>query len=388
MMAILSEIQQFGAVAQSLFSIITNIFVIGLVIIAIAFIVRVLSNNSYSIRQINVPTSFELAGHSGPVIANRIHIRLNEIIQRVSATQYAKGYTLSAMESDVSVDVAGMGLPLKGFIALIGGALGIKRNKRIDADIFVEGSLLIMLLRITGQSTERFETPLNDNLGIPIRDLILKASETILQYSNDESLQAFFGHIERDGEKAIKLAKHRLEKAKSNYTRARLLSAWARGLSLLKKFEEAEEKIKDGITLNPNEGRLYNVWGLMLQEQGNHEEAKTKLMKASSLMRSKETKFRRSNVLTGIGMSFSKLNQSTSAIDYYSQAIKMDDNAHASYFHLSKEHLLTKDYPRFFELLEKSLIRGLKPQLVLQDPDLKVILDDPQMKKLLVKYAE
>jgi tetratricopeptide (TPR) repeat protein len=130
------------------------------------------------------------------------------------------------------------------------------------------------------------------------------------------------------------------------------------------------------------------VWGLMLQEQSKHEEAKTKLMTAYGLMRSKESKFRRSNVLTGIGMSYSKLNQSASAIDYYNQAIKIDENAHASYFHLSKEHLIKNNLPLFFETLEKSFDRGLKPQLVLKDQELAPLLDDPQMKKLLMKYAD
>jgi hypothetical protein len=301
---ILSDIQQFALVTQSIFSIVANIFVITLVIIAIVFVVRVLSNNSYSIRQINVPSSFELAGHSGPVIANRIHIRLNDIIQRVSATQYAKAYTTSEMESDVAVDVGGMGLPLKGFIELIGSAFGIKRHKRIDADIFFEGSSVVMLVRITGERCERFETPINENLGIPIRELVWKASEVISQYSNDEALQAFFGHIERDGEKAIRLAKFRLEKSKTNYSKARLVSAWARGLCLLKKYDEAEVKLKEGILLNPNEGRLYNVWGMMLQEQRRYEEAKTKLIQAHGLMKSKESEFRRSNLLTAIGVCF------------------------------------------------------------------------------------
>ena len=66
-----------------------------------------------------------------------------------------------------------------------------------------------------------------------------------------------------------------------------------------------------------------------------------------------------------------------------------DSNAHISYFNLAKEYLLAgKNTTPFFELLEKSLDRGLKPPVILQDPELHSILDDPQMIKLLETYKE
>jgi tetratricopeptide (TPR) repeat protein len=386
----LSDLQQIGNFAELGFAIAGKLIVVALVIIAIVFVIRVLTNNNYSIRQINVPASFDEAGHSGPVIANRIYNRLTEIIQRVSATEYAKGYSTSFTDLDVSVDVGGMGMPIKAFIELIGSTVGINKKKRISADIFIEGTHLVMLVYITGEDAERFETPMNENLGVPIRELIARASELILKHSNDEALQVFFAHIERNGEQAVKLAKLRLEKYRGKkFMEARMVSAWARGLALLKKYEQAEEKVKEGIQLNPNEGRLYNVWGLMLQEQDRHEEAKTKLMQAINLMKTKESKFRRSNVLTAIGVSFSKLGKHESAVEYYQKAIDVDSNANLSYFHWSKEILLVKkDTSQFFEMVEKSLSRGLRQQLIMQDVDLKFILDDLQMKRLMERYSE
>src|SRR5437879_1793767 len=171
----LGDIQQVGNLIHSVFSIVADVFVIALVIVAIVFVVRVLRDSSYSIRQINMPPSFEQAGHTGPVIAKRIHARLGEIIQRVSATEYAKGYTTTAADSDVSVEVARMGMPVKVCIELIGTTLGIKRNKKIDADIFIEGNHVVMLLRVTGENAERFETTLNENLGVPIKELVHQA---------------------------------------------------------------------------------------------------------------------------------------------------------------------------------------------------------------------
>jgi hypothetical protein len=384
-----ADIQQAVNAIHSVYAIVADVFVMTLVVIAIIFVVRILRDSSYTIRQINVPPPFDEAGHSGSVIAKRIHAKLSEIIQQVSATEYARGYTTTAGDSDVSVDVAGMGMPIKGFIELIGITLGIKRNKKIDADIFIEGSHVVMLLRVTGENPERFDVPAHENIGIPVKELILRASESILKYSNDEALQTYFGHLVRNGEKAAKLAKYRLDKYKGNrHMEARMVSAWARGLCMMKKYDEAVEKIKEGILLNNKEGRLYNVWGMTLQEQGKHEEAKAKFMMAVNLMRSKESKFRRSNVLTAIGVCSAKLGQSDAAMDYYTQAIAVDENAHLSYYHLAKEYLVKKNMLLFFEILEKSLSKGLTAQHVTQDPDLQGMLTDPQLKRLLEKYAE
>jgi tetratricopeptide (TPR) repeat protein len=384
-----ADILQTGNTVHSIFSFVADVFIITAVIVAIVFVVRVLLDRSYTIRQINVPASFEAAGHTGPVIARRIQSKLNEIIQRVSATEYAKGYTTSAADSDVSVDVAGMGMPIKGFIELIGNTFGIRRNKKIDADIFIDGDHVVMMLHITGQSPERFEVLMNENFGIPIRELVREASESILKYSDDEALQVYLNHIERNGDKAAKLARYRLERYKGNkFQEARMISALARGLCLMKKYDEAEEKLRQGIAINPNEGRLYNVWGMMLQEQGKHEQATAKLSKAFTLMNSKETKFRRSNVLTAVGVSLSKMGQSDAAIKHYEQAIEVDENAHLSYYNLAKEHLLKNNTKKFYETLETSFTKGLTPTHVRQDKDLQSLQEEPLLKRLMEKFTE
>jgi tetratricopeptide (TPR) repeat protein len=385
-----SGIEHFQDLLKSLFSILGKVLAFAATAIVITLIVRVLTDRSYCIHRINVPDVLSSAGHTGPVLAGRIFFRLSEIIQRVSALDYARGYSNAAVETDVAVDVAGMGLPVKQVIEMVGHAFGIGGRKKIDVDIFIEGPTLVALLKVPGQNPERFETPMDANLGVPLKELISKISEAILKYSNDEALQTFYGHVERNGEKAMKLARYRLEKYKGNkFMEARMVSAWARGLSLMKKYESAEEKIRQGIAINKEEGRLYSVWGLMLQEQGKHEEATQKLLMAFHLMKTRESKFRRSNVLTAIGLSYSKLEQTDSAVEYYKKAMSTDSNAHGSYFNLAKEYLRTgKDTALFFELLEKSLDRGLKPAAVLQDPELQSFLDNHQLGKLLEPYKE
>src|SRR5687768_9596084 len=72
-------------------SILSRLLIVSLAVVAIGFVVRILRDKSYSIRQVNVPASFLTMGHSGPVIANRIFFRIQRIIERVNATEHAKG---------------------------------------------------------------------------------------------------------------------------------------------------------------------------------------------------------------------------------------------------------------------------------------------------------
>jgi len=142
------------------FSIMAKVFVIALISVAIIFIARELSSNGYVITQINVPASFEEAGYTGPVVAKRISNQLNEIIRVTRSTEIAQEYASAADEVDVSIDMVGLGVPVRSFIELIGNALGINRKKKISADITTAGNQLILVLNITGEAPERVEVPL------------------------------------------------------------------------------------------------------------------------------------------------------------------------------------------------------------------------------------
>jgi hypothetical protein len=385
---ILADLQYFEQHAQIIFSILTKLFLITLVVIAIIYIFRVLMDDSYSIRQINVPASFEMAGHTGPVIANRIYYRIQQIIQRVSATELAKGYSTSASEADVSVDVGGMGLPIKGFIEMLGGALGIRRGRKIDADFFIERNTLVMIVKITGYEAERFETQITDPLDLPIKLLVLEAAETILKHSNDEVLQTYFGLVEQVGEKQIKLAKYRYEIYKNNpKVEVNVIAAWAWGLCLLKRYDEAEEKIKGGIAKHNKAGRIYVIWASLLTQKGLYEEALHKFTKALEQAARKEAKARIANIYAGMGNCYSKLGRASLSVEALQKAIETDANSNRPYYILALSHLSEKRLDDFYEALDKALEKGHNVKNLSREPSIAQLMDEPRMKKLCEKYA-
>jgi Tfp pilus assembly protein PilF len=384
---LLLEIEGHSAV---IFSILTRLFILALGIVAIVFVVRVLRDKSYSIRQVNVPESFLIMGHSGPVIANRIFFRIQRIIERVNATEHAKGYSTSATETDVSVDLAGMGMPVKAFVQMVGNAFGLQRAKTIDADFFIERNMLVMLLRITGRSTERVEAAIAENdIETPLRTLIVEAAEIILKYSNDEVLQTYFGIVEQIGDKQIRLAKYRHEIYKNDpRTEVKVLAAWAWGLCMLKRYDEAEQIIREGIARHRMAGRLYVIWGSLLTQTGQFELALEKFNKALEQRDRKETKTRISNIYSSMANCYLKLQQLDVAMQHVIRATQVEPNASRAYYNLAVIYLLKNDVEHFFETLETALEKGFQPDNVIKDPYCAPLKDDRRLAMLLEKHRD
>jgi hypothetical protein len=383
------DLQQIELKSELIFSILTKAFIMALVIIAMIYIFRVLLDKSYTIRFVHVPSSFEQSGHSGSVIANRIYYRIQLTIQRVSAIGQLKGYSTAAAEKEISVDVGGMGLPIRGFVELLGSALGINRSKKVDADFFLENKTLIMLLKISGHPAERFEQAVEDSIDEPLRALIIEAAETILKHSNDEILQSYYGLVEQVGEKQIKLARYRYDKGAPNARiEENIIAAWAWGLVLLKRFDDAEAKIVEGIARHKNRaGRIYIIWGSMLMRQGKFEEALDKFQAAIRETYKKESPARISNLYASIGNCYGKLGQIEEAKKYLNKAIEADSNSSRAYFTLGLLYLSSGNKDQFFEYLEKSLSKGFLKRNVLEDPTCAAMVEDQRMTKILTKYS-
>jgi tetratricopeptide (TPR) repeat protein len=372
-----------------IFSILTKLSIIIVVAIAIIFIVRVLISKSYSIRHINVPPSFDEMGQTGAVIANRIHFRIQQIIQQVSATEYAKGYITGTTDTDIAVDVAGLGMPVKGFIEMIGTTLGIARSKRIDADFFTERTTVVMILRITGRDAERFECNLTDGVDASIKSLILEAAEAILKHSNDEVLQTYFGLVEQIGEKQITLARYRFEKYRDNpKMEVNIIAAWAWGLCMLKKYDEAEEKILEGIERHRKAGRIYVIWGSLLYQKGKYDDALAKFRCAIDQAAKKETKARISNIYSSMGNCYLMIGNTAAAIECVNKAIAVDSNSSRAYLSKAAAELARGEQELFFENMEKALEKGITFQQISRYPKAAALVEEERMQKLLRKYAE
>jgi hypothetical protein len=371
------------------FSIMAKVFVIALISIAAIFIARELSDNGYVITQINVPASFEEAGYSGPVVAKRISNQLNEIIRITRTAEVAQEYGSAADEADVSIDMVGLGVPVRSFIEMIGNAIGINRKKKITADITTAGNQVILVLNISGETPERVEVPFDSNVEIPLKTLIAEASEGILKYTNDGVLGLYYANMLRDGEKTIKLAKYRLEKYKGNTEQeARAYANWANGLLLLKKPDAAEQKIKQGLAINPNMSTLYVAWGNIFSHKGDFANAIAMDKKAYTLLPPDAPNFARALQLGNIGVGFSFIGENDSAIYYFQKSLQWDEKFNNTHYNLACLYSYKSDTTSCFDELEKALAYGFSPKFIPEDPDMAGLLNHPRMKELMLKYGE
>ncbi len=267
------------------FSVLSKLFIISAIIVASIFIFKELSDTSYSIQRINVPTSFEEAGFSGVVVAHLISDRLKEIVELLRKKGEAAEYINSTERIDVDVEMVGMGVPIRGVIALVGEALGIRKGKQISSDIVVANGKAVLILRISDSPTEWFEMEMSQNdIKSAIRFLVDEAAKSILKNTDPKILELYYSNVKHDGANTIKIAQYMLENFPDNPDMmSHGYDSWAVGLIYEGKMKEAEQKIKEGLGKFPNDRLLVTSWGRVLSGLGKEEEAIKKFKMAAFL---------------------------------------------------------------------------------------------------------
>jgi len=371
------------------FSIMAKVFVIALISVAFLFIARELTNDSYVIQHVNVPEAFSQAGYTGPVVAQLISLKLNDIIRITRSSEIAEEYKSGADLADVQVDMVGMGVPVRGVIELIGNAIGVNRKKKINALITVDGQQAVLVINVSGAQPERFEVPMDMNLGTPIKLLVVGASEAILKNTNAKVLSSYYAKLQ-DSQKIIKLARYQLEKYKGDSKmEAKLLSTWALGLHFEGKTDLALAKINEALAHSETESDIFSTRASIQDGKGDFEGAMASDKKAYALLDHQAPKSSRARVLNNIGYDHGKFKQYDSAAAYYERAMEWDPDYSIAYYNMSIVQLLQKnDTTRFFEGMETALAKGYIAGLIPTDPDLKAMMNHPRMMKLLEKYSE
>jgi hypothetical protein len=380
--------QQFRSVT----SIAWRLLIVIIVVALLSFLLREWTADGYVIQQVNVPESLASSGYTGPVIANRIRYQLEEIVETTRLQENAQSYKSAADDIDLSVDLIGVGVPVRAVIDMLGSAIGIQRKKMIHADIFISGNTLHTIIKITDADPEHFEVPFTTDPEEPIRQLVNLASETILKYTNDDILQRHYimSIGVASAEKGARLASFRYEKYKGDPKReASILSDWAMGLVRQGKHELAEEKILEGLGKDSSRATLYTVWGTVgLQSNATPEWILKRLDKALTLLTPEYPKTEKVRVFNNKAVVYLSHEIPDSAFVYLRKALEVDPKFNLAWLNLAIGHMKYKqDTIRFLEYMEKALDAGLNREN-LSDPDLDGIRNDPRYLRLIQKYRE
>ena len=371
---------------------ITGRILLGVLVISLlTFLIREWTADGYVIQQVNVPESLSQNGYTGPVIANRIRYRLEEIVELTRLQENAQAFKSASDDIDVSVDLIGVGVPVRAIIDMLGSALGIQRKKMIHADIFISGGNLHAIMKISGIEPEHFQVPLGDDPEEAVKSLVSSASESILRHTSDGILQIFYLMNFSYADKAAQLAKFRLQKYQGEpKTEAAILADWAMALYRLKNFQLAEEKIHQGLAKDSTRATLHLVWANILMATGNPPEVTLpKLKTAMHLLNDDSPKLDWLRTYNNTATIYIGAQQPDSAFHYLNIVLKRDPDFYIGWFNLAVTHLRFKqDTARFYEHLETAFAKGLPVTHIAQDPDTRDLTEAPRMKLLMEKYKE
>ena len=376
---------------SAIFSILSKLFVISAILVASVFVFRELSDDSYHIDQVNVPAVFEESGLTGPVVANMIQERLAEIIDILRKHDEASAYINAAERVDVEVDMVGLGVPLRGAVALIGEAFGVSARKKINADIFTSDKKATVVLRVTGQPAEWFETTESmEDMKAMVRQAVDEAAKGILKFTDPKMLELYYANVKHDGPNTIKMAKYLLELSNGDPDKAgHAYDSWAWGLIYEDKLVEAEAKVKEGLRLYPDVHQFYNTWGNVLAYMGRNEEAIGKFREYFKVATPEElTVYRRTTMYINTGISFAYLGQLDSAIVNLEKALALDKDDWIIHYNIAGISLMKGDTTGFYDHFESALEKGADVEMIRGDRDLKEMLKEQRVIELLVKYEE
>lgn len=373
-------------------SIIAMVLLIGLVGMIVSFFYKELTDEGYIIEQVNVPDSMVEAGFSGPLIANRISYELQKIMGFTRQQEYSKNYLSSESDIDLSIELIGIGVPVHGIVDLIGDAIGVNRRKRIKADIYFAGPKVVMILKFSGEKPEYMEANNDLNPDVPMKELISKAAENILKYTDDESLQRYYLNYAYNGEGSIQLAKYRLEKyAGDRRQEAIILSDWAMGLIRMKKFDLANVKLEEAITKDSTVAQVYLTRGTWYMMQAEPDEALPNYEHALRLFLPQDRILDKLRVYGNLGNTYLMKENADSSLHYYKKALEIDSKFNIVYYNMGLLYLeLKKDTASFLEYLDKSLSYGLPVSSLEKgaSADLDGVRKLQAFKDIMKKYAE
>jgi tetratricopeptide (TPR) repeat protein len=366
------------------------ILLIGLTGIIIHFLYKELTDDGYIIEHVNLPQSLVEAGFSGPMLANRISYQLQKIIKVTRQQEYSKDYKSTESENDLAIELVGVGIPVRAIVDVIGNTIGVNRKKRIKADIYFSGTRVILVMKLSGEDPEQFETMNNADLDIPIKELVSKAAEVILKYTDDETLQRYYAYYKQHNEAGVELAKYRLQKY-SGETRkeAVILAAMADSYIRLNKFEPAMVKFQEGLKKDSTVAGLYLARGTLYARQAKLDEALSDFYHAHQLLSPNDRRSTQLNIYNNLAVIYTYKKNADSAFHYYQKVLNIDPEYSTVYFNMAILYMqVEKDTVRFLEHIDKALSYGLSLGIIDSDVDIDPVRNLREYQDIRKKYTE
>ncbi len=229
-----------------------------------------LNRDGYTLKEIEVPTTFASGGYSGTVLAHQIQDRL-EKIRNTSSELRKDSLQFSSNESpEMNVAVMGFGISLQSVVYYARDILG-KENKSIGGELTELDSTLTFHLRMTGIAPESFSENLKEmNRSDALGSLLEEVSGHIMKQIDPQTL-ALYQTQKGEYEPALETVRYIINQQNKELDWA--YWTWGYVLYSQQNYSEAEPKLRKALEINDEYKHYWTSLGSILRMQGKNEEA-------------------------------------------------------------------------------------------------------------------
>jgi len=259
--------------------------VLAVIVLPVLFyICREVTHDALVIDPFTVPKSFEEAGLTSEVVANRIGNALRQI-ETTTQTRMKKDNLVSLRDegSVPDVPIPGARIGLRTVVEAVRTVLG-RYSKHVGGDIVMDanaGFQATVTFYIT-QGRNRSLAMSVVGTSLDIGSLVQGTAEKVLRQVNPYVLAAY---REEHGklEEAVEIVQRMVQDPSEDSTDtdiAAALNLWGNVLEDQKKYDEAAAKYQKAINIDPKLAPAYINWGVVLYDQNRYDEAAAKYQKA------------------------------------------------------------------------------------------------------------
>jgi tetratricopeptide (TPR) repeat protein len=284
-------------------------------ILIVSFVVRDLSTDLVTIEPISVPKAFSESGYTPEVASHRLNDALS--IYARNAGSVMQGPSVAARDELPKFVIPKIDLSLDTIVASVRGVLHYGSRRTISGELIVRGKQAWLRLRIDGQNVYSSPNGFDvDSLDELFASAVPDVMDKIRPYLIASTL------YDHDPEKGVAKADEiiaRLPDSDVNVEWSYIL----KGVFLTeqkKDYAEAENVLRQAISLNEGNSTAHYNLGNALREQGKRDEAMAEFRRAVQIDP------KNSEAHNNLGNRFRDLGKLDDAIAEYRSAIKADPN--------------------------------------------------------------
>jgi tetratricopeptide (TPR) repeat protein len=301
---------------ESLRSIATNLLLLSVVGFVCYVGYNELTKDVIVVEPFEVPKILHDQGYTGKVLASMLIDQFDSIRATAKTSMKKKEFAQEAGADKVSLQIPGAGVSLQSIVQYAREL--IKPHTHIVGEAYQSGSNLILTLHVGG-----YVLPPDSSSSQSIPQLVNRAAQNAMKIIQPYVLAVHYYYV-GDTTRMFETI-NRILSQPSHAEAKWAFNLWGGALHDLGKEEEAIEKYKKAIELDPNDASPYNGWGNALGDLGKEEGAIEKYKKAIEL----DPKYAISYYNWGIALS--DLGKEEEAIEKYKKTIELDPNDTSPY---------------------------------------------------------